>query len=134
MEIEGYQEMVGRQVGKGVGSQLVGRSAMQLDGRVVWRPGKKRRGGQRSTTQKRLTMVQCWLTRGQKSDEKMQPILWTEQPTSQVHPLSSQIESQPSIGNQNSRGSLGLMFREVRYLHLGPITAPVLSPYPQHII
>ncbi len=26
-------------------------------------------------------MVQCWLTQGQELDEKMQLIIWTEQPT-----------------------------------------------------
>jgi hypothetical protein len=29
--------------------------------------------------QKRLTVVQCWLTHGQKLDEETQPIIWTKQ-------------------------------------------------------
>jgi hypothetical protein len=33
------------------------------------------------SSQKKLTMVQCWLTHGQKLDEEMQLILWTERST-----------------------------------------------------
>jgi hypothetical protein len=38
-------------------------------------------GVEKKNTQKRLTVVQCWLTQGQKLDEEMQPIVWAEQPT-----------------------------------------------------
>jgi len=53
--------------------------------------GKKtpKKKGSKVKSQKTLIVVQCWLTRGQELDEKMQPILWTEQPTSVLVGASS---------------------------------------------
>ncbi len=39
------------------------------------------KNGSKVSSQKRLTVVQCWLMQGEEPDEKMQPILWTERPT-----------------------------------------------------
>ncbi len=33
------------------------------------------------SNEKKLTVVQCWLTQGQELDEEMQLMVWTEQPT-----------------------------------------------------
>jgi hypothetical protein len=45
-------------------------------------PKKKRAGGRsKVSNQKKLTVVQCWLTQGQELDEEMQLMVWTEQPT-----------------------------------------------------
>jgi len=45
---------------------------------------KKPKGQQGQQLKKTLTMVLCWLTEGQKQDEKKTPKLWTEWPTGAV--------------------------------------------------
>jgi hypothetical protein len=69
----------------------IARFGEYLGGRVVWRSGlrkrakkKKKKTPKASNVKKTLTMVLCWLTEGQKQDEKKTPNIWTERPTGAV--------------------------------------------------
>ncbi len=67
----------------------IARFVEYLGGRVAQRSGLRKRAQKKKKTKgqqlkKTLTIVLCWLTEGQKQDEKKTPILWTERPTGAI--------------------------------------------------